>query len=317
MKKSVHIPKQLFGIIGYPLGHSLSPLLHNWGFQNNAIEAAYTAWPMPESDVAQFMDALKIMKIQGLSVTIPHKQTVMEHCDKLTKAAQDIGAVNTLYWKNGKLWGGNTDIVGFLAPLKKMSLGDTIKPKTALILGAGGAARAVVAGLKELGIPYIYIANRTYSRAEALAQDFMGSNEIGAEAEMGVEGAGDNAPNIIAIPWEDRAQYMGEIIVNTTPCGMSSSNSDIADASPLSVADFEAARTVLEKDAQERPFLLAYDLVYSPLVTPFMQCAVKAGWQSQDGLDMFVAQGCEQFRLWTGHDLVAHDARTLLLEALS
>ncbi len=302
MKESVRIPKQLFGIIGYPLGHSLSPLLHNWGFQENNIEAAYTAWPMPESDVAQFMGALKILKIQGLSVTIPHKQTVMAHCDKLTKAAKDIGAVNTLYWKDGELWGGNTDIVGFLAPLTAMGVGETVKPKTALILGAGGVARAVVAGLKDLGIPHIYIANRTFSRAEALAQDFMGEDE--------------NAPNIIAIPWEERAKYIGEIVVNTTPCGMSSSQGDMADVSPLTATDFDAARKILEDGAPESPCLLAYDLVYSPLITPFMQCAAKAGWKTQDGLDMFVAQGCEQFRLWTGCNLVAEDARALLLEAL-
>lgn len=315
MKKNVHIPKQLFGIIGYPLGHSLSPLLHNWGFQGNNIEAGYTAWPLEECDVAQFMGALKLLKIQGLSVTIPHKQAVMAHCDKLTKAAKDIGAVNTLYWENGELWGGNTDIVGFLAPLKDMGIGETIKPQTALILGAGGAARAVVAGLKDLGIPHIYIANRTFSRAEALADDFMDE--------------ADCQSNIIAISWEECAKYMGEIVVNTTPCGMSSSSNDIADASPLSVADFEAARNILEvlpeemqngdEDAKKgaiAPCLLAYDLVYSPLMTPFMQCASKAGWKTQDGLDMFVAQGCEQFRLWTGHDLITTDARALLLDAL-
>lgn len=302
MKNSVRIPKQLYGIIGYPLGHSLSPLLHNWGFQENKIEAAYTAWPMQEGDVKGFIDALKILKIQGLSVTIPHKQSVMDYCDHLSKAAKDIGAVNTLYWKNGELWGTNTDIVGFLAPLKKMGIGEAVKAQTALVLGAGGAARAVVAGLKDLGIPHIYIANRTFARAEALAQDFMDEDE--------------NSPNIIAIPWEERANYMGEIIVNTTPCGMSSSNSDIADASPLSITDFEDARKILENDAQENPCLLAYDLVYSPLVTPFMQCAAKAGWKTQDGLDMFVAQGCEQFRLWTGYSLAPDSARALLLEAL-
>lgn len=303
MKNTPFIPKQLYGIIGYPLGHSLSPLLHNWGFQSNDIEAAYTVWPMPEADLANFMAALKIMKIQGLSVTIPHKQAVMAYCDQLTTAAKDIGAVNTLYWQDGELWGGNTDIVGFLAPLKKMGISDTIRPQTSLILGAGGAARAVVSGLKDLGIPYIYIANRTFARAEVLAQDFMDDAE--------------DAPNIIAIPWDERANYVGELVVNTTPCGMSSSNADIADASPLTTADFEAARNVLEGGADYSPCLLAYDLVYSPLVTPFMQCAAKAGWNTQDGLDMFVAQGCEQFRLWTDCDLVPDAARALLLDALS
>ncbi len=305
MKNIVRIPKQLYGIIGYPLGHSLSPLLHNWGFQKNNIDAAYTPWPISESDLAQFMGALKLLKIQGLSVTIPHKQAVMAYCDTLTKAAQEIGAVNTLYWQDGKLCGGNTDIVGFLAPLKKIGIGDNIRPQTALILGAGGAARAVVAGLKELYIPHFYIANRTFARAEALAQDFM------EEAE--------SSPNIIAIPWEDRTTYMGELIINTTPCGMSSSSGDTLSTSPLSTNDFIAARELLKgnKNTTHTPYLLAYDLVYSPLITPFMQCAAQAAWKTQDGLDMFVAQGAEQFHLWTACELNPHNARTLLLEALT
>lgn len=303
---TISIPKQLFGIIGYPLGHSLSPLLHNWGFQGKGLEAVYTAWPLQEGDVDDLMKAMKIIKIQGLSVTIPHKQAVMKHCHKLTKAAKDIGAVNTIYWQDGELWGGNTDVVGFVAPLKAMGIGESIKPQTALVLGAGGAARAVIAGLKYLGIAHIYIANRTYSRAESLAQDFSTVDEEVAEQDF--------CSSIVAIPWEERASYIAEITVNTTPCGMSSS-SDMADASPLSVADFESARAALGN--REQTCLLAYDIVYSPLVTPFMQCASQAGWKIQDGLDMFVGQGCEQFRLWTGHELESKDVRALLLEALS
>lgn len=293
MKNTVRIPKQVFGIIGYPLGHTLSPLLHNWGFEKQGMEAAYTAWPLPEGKVAAFMEAFRLLNIQGLSITIPHKQSVMEHCDHITPEAKAVGAVNTLYWHDSQLWGTNTDVVGFVAPLKARGVNKE-KIKSALILGAGGAARAIVAGLQMLGIPDIRIANRTFSRAESLAHEF----------------------GITAVAWEERAAHMAELVVNTTPCGMSSikntDNSD--DASPLSVADFAAARVAL--GAHVETALLAYDIVYSPLVTPFMRNAQEADWDIQDGLDMFVGQGCEQFRLWTGCELDAHEVRGLLLDAL-
>lgn len=269
-----HIPDRLYGIIGHPLSHTLSPLLHNWGFSLHGLSDVYMAWPLPPDELPRFMAAVHILPIHGVSVTIPHKQAVMPYCDVLSSRAQAVGAVNTLYWYQGALHGENTDVTGFLAPLRHRAG----RYDEALVLGAGGAARAVVAGLVELGVAHIRITNRSPEKAVALAEAF------------GVE----------VVPWSERAAAVCGLVVNTTPCGMSGSQ---AHESPLPASAFKGRG-------------LAYDLVYNPLATPFLADAKAAGWDVQDGLAMFVAQGCEQFRLWTGFELPEAEARLLIARAL-
>ena len=268
------LPSRLFGIIGHPLGHSLSPLLHNWGFGHFGLPGVYMAWPVESGRVADFVTAVRVLGIEGVSVTIPHKAAVMGLLDDMTDRARAVGAVNTLFWRDGKLWGENTDVAGFVAPLREM--GDV--PGTALVLGGGGAARAAVTGLTELGVPEIYVSNRTAAKAGALARDF------------GVQDA----------PWEKRGEYAGGLVVNATPLGMLGKNEGLSPLPPGSLG--EGA--------------VAYDLVYNPHETRFLMDAAAAGARTVPGLEMFFGQAVEQFRLWTGLELPRREGMALLGRAL-
>jgi len=263
-----------YGIIGWPLGHTMSPTLHNWGFGQLSIDACYSAWPVFGDDLVSFMGQVRARPISGLSVTIPHKQSVMDHIDHITDRAQMVGAVNTLYWDGDTLCGENTDVIGIVAPLKGL---DEL-PKSALVLGAGGAARAALAGFKELGIERIGIANRTHAKAIALSDEF------------GVE----------CIAWDDRMAEPWQLLCNTTPLGMSG---DMEDATPWDADRFT-------------PGTIAYDIVYNPLETRFLREARSADCVTISGLEMFLHQGLAQFKLWTGQDMDENGARELLLNAL-
>lgn len=264
-----------YGIIGWPLGHTMSPTLHNWGFSQLGLDGQYDAYPLEQEKLAAFMEQVRTEPIKGMSVTIPHKQTVMPHLDRITDRAKAVGAVNTLYWEDDALCGENTDVIGVIAPLKKL---ETL-PESAIVLGAGGAARAAVAGFLELGIKDVAIANRTRSKAEELAKDF----------------------NIRCVAWEERMNEAPGLICNTTPLGMSGNMESLT---PWDADRFPAGCT-------------AYDIVYNPLETRFLREAAEAGCTTISGLEMFLHQGLAQFRLWTGRDMDEDGARQLLLDALT
>jgi len=271
--ESVRIPERLFGIIGHPLGHTLSPLVHNWGFARLGVKAAYMAFPTPPERLADLVAAVRALPVSGLSVTIPHKEGVMPLVDEITEQARLAGAVNTLFWKNGKLVGDNTDVDGFLAPLAARP-----RPKSALVLGAGGAAKAVMAGLGMLGVKEVTVTNRHAERAEALARTF------GAQP----------------LDWEKRLEARADLVVNTTPLGMSGQ---------------DQARSPYTGHAWT-PDQTAYDLVYNPARTTFLDEAQKAGAATIGGLEMFVGQAAKQFRLWTGKELPQDQAADLVRQAL-
>ena len=263
-----------YGIIGHPLGHTMSPTLHNWGFGALSINAEYAPYPLEPKDLPAFMDRVRTEPILGLSVTIPHKRAVMEYLDRISERAARVGAVNTLYWDGGSLCGENTDVIGLTAPLKKLSR----LPESALVLGAGGAARAAVAGLQELSVPEILVANRTRSKADGLARDF----------------------SVRAVDWEERMDAAPGLVCNTTPLGMSGAMQDL---SPWDADRFPEG-------------CVAYDIVYNPLQTRFLREAEAAGCTVISGLEMFLHQGLAQFRLWTGKEMDEAGARRLLLKAL-
>jgi shikimate dehydrogenase len=266
---------KIFGIIGWPLGHTMSPTLHNWGFGELDIDATYQAWPLETENVAAFMDRVRAEPLTGISVTIPHKQTVMDYLDHLTDRAKAVGAVNTLYWNGNKLCGENTDVIGMVSPLKKL---ETL-PDSAMILGAGGAARAAVVGLQEMGIGNIFISNRTQEKGEAIAAAF----------------------SIKSVAWNKRMNESPSLIINTTPLGMSGSMEGLT---PWN-ADWFPEKSI------------AYDLVYNPLETCFLKEAKAAGCKTISGLEMFLHQGLAQFKLWTGQEMHEKEARSLLLTALT
>ncbi|MDC0335788.1 shikimate dehydrogenase [Pseudodesulfovibrio sp.] len=263
-----------YGIIGYPLGHTMSPTLHNWGFGELGIDARYDAFPLEPAKLAAFMERVRIEPISGMSVTIPHKQTVMEHLDRISGRAKGVGAVNTLYWDGEALCGENTDVLGLIAPLKKL---DTL-PDSAMVLGAGGAARAAIVGFQELGISDIAISNRTAKKAQSLADDF----------------------SITAVDWEDRMTTTPGLICNTTPLGMAG---DMEGLTPWETDRFPDD-------------CIAYDIVYNPLETRLLREAKSAGHAVISGLEMFLHQGLAQFRLWTGKNMDEMGARQLLLKTL-
>ncbi len=269
-------PARLYGIVGHPLGHSMSPALHNWAFKDLGIAGEYRAFPVEPSQLAAFMTMVRSLPIAGLSVTIPYKLAVTDYLDEVSPRAQDVGAVNTLYWDGERLLGENTDVLGFLAPLRLLAR----VPGSALVLGAGGAARAALAGLRELGVPRLLVANRSPERARRLAPDF----------------------GATAVPWEARAESGAELVVNTTPLGMKGERQD---------------QNPWPEHAPLSPEQIAYDMVYNPQTTRFLAHAQGCGCRVIDGLEMFIGQGVEQFRLWTGTTFDVQAARRIVAALLA
>jgi len=263
-------PQGQYGIIGWPLGHSKSPLLHNWGLKETGLPGVYVPWPTEPAKLKAFIAEVRARHIRGVSVTIPHKQTVMPFLDGLTDRAKAVGAVNTLFWRDGKLMGDNTDVLGLMAPLAPHK--DTLK--SALVLGAGGAARAACSALKELGVADIAVANRTASKAEKLAGDF----------------------GLRAVPWEERVGVWS-LVLNTTPLGMLGDN---LGKSPWPASGFGGVS-------------LVFDLVYNPVRTRLIEDAQAAGVACLSGLSMFMHQGLAQFEVWTGKKLDERRARQVLM----
>lgn len=257
------LPTSLYGVIGWPLAQSLSPLLHNTGFQALCIPSVYLAWPVPPEQLGKFLDSMRLLKIEGCSVTIPHKIAVLPYLESVSEAASLAGAVNTLFWRSDSLCGENTDVAGFLAPLSNLPL-DTLD---VLLLGAGGAAHAAAAGLRLAGCRSARVTSPSNQRQYPLAERFA----------------------FTPIAWKDRYAHPADIVINATPMGM---KGDLVNENPY---NFTQAPTVKGG--------WAYDLVYNPLHTHFLTEAAKVGRKCISGLEMFFGQGNAQFKLWTGHIL--------------
>ena len=269
MQQTTFLPRALYAVTGWPLSQSLSPLIHNTGFQTLGIPAAYLAFPIAPRELEHFVQTVRMLHMGGVSVTIPHKETVIPLLDGITDRARQVGAVNTLFWTDAEhdqeLWGDNTDIAGFLAPLTAMRM--DFAAQTALVLGAGGAARAVVGGLALSGCRHIHITTPSNKSHLPLVQQFSAT----------------------PVNWEDRHSVEATLVINTTPLGMHGSHED---ESP-----WDFAKGALPPQA------VAYDIVYNPLETRFLREARAHGLASITGREMFFAQGNAQFRLWTGMDL--------------
>ena len=255
---------QVFGIIGHPVSHSLSPQMHNAAFAAAGLNAVYI--PFEVDDVVQFVRRMVHpntreldWRLKGLSVTAPHKSVVMQCLDWIDHAAREIGAVNTIVEKDGELHGFNLDAAGFVAPLRE-ALG-TISNARCAVVGAGGAARACVWALRKEGAQVTIIA-RDPGQGEFLAKMF-------------------------AVNYEQLLQNRFrsfDLVVNTTPLGT------------CGALENQTAATA----EQLRGVRMAYDLVYNPMETRFMREARAAGCEVLGGIEMLLAQGVEQFKLWTG-----------------
>lgn len=257
------LPENLYGVIGWPLSQSLSPLVHNTGFRALGIPAVYLRWEVPPDRLDTFMDAVRLLNIRGCSVTIPHKQAVMPFLDVVSEAATLAGAANTLYWKDETLCGDNTDVAGFLAPLEAVPL----ERMDALLLGAGGAAHAVAAALRLRGCRQVRVATPGNKRHLALAERF----------------------GFTPVAWDERYAAPAGLVINATPLGM---HGEHEGETPY---DFALAPQVAGG--------IAYDIVYNPAQTRFLLEAAAAGRRCISGVAMFFGQADAQFRIWTGQAL--------------
>jgi shikimate dehydrogenase len=266
----------LVGVLGDPVRHSLSPAMHNAALAALGLDWVYLALPAPARELDSVVRGLAAMDCRGLNVTLPHKQAVAALCRELTPLAERLGAVNTLVPHGDGGWlGSNTDVEGFVAPLRRGGPAAWAGAR-ALVLGCGGSARAVVAGLVELGVGRIDVAAR---RPEAL-EGFCCSWAV-------------SAPQLQPLAWDDLDGQLAQLdlLVNTTPLGMASSTDPDADRRcPLRPGQLErlpAGCTV-------------YDLIYTPRPTALLRAAAERGCQAVDGLEMLVQQGAAALKLWTG-----------------
>ena len=269
------------GLVGYPLGHSLSPQLHQAALNAHGLDGEYSLFPIHPDDGQGLRDLLARVRsgeIHGLNVTIPHKQHVIPLLDELTETASSIGAANTIYGRAGKLLGDNTDAPGFFLDLKKFLTTETRRngDSKALILGAGGSARAVVHALLSNGW-MVALTARRLEQAVQLAGLYE-NHRLTVTANQLLD---------LATPSENLQSLVSNLflVVNTTPVGMAPN----IDQSPW------------PGNLPLPPRAAVYDLVYNPRVTKLVSDARQQGLQATTGLGMLVEQAALAFEIWTGH----------------
>lgn len=267
---------KLAGVMGWPVGHSLSPLLHGYWLTTHGIDGAYVPLAVKPGDFADAVRMLPKLGFAGANVTIPHKQAALACVDDVDDVAARIGAVNTIVVREGgRLWGTNTDAFGFIENLKAKHPAWDADAGSAVVIGAGGAARAVVVALLDAGVPAVRIANRSRERAEALSR------------ELGVS-------NVEVRDWETRALALDSatLVVNTTSLGM-------------------IGQPALDLDLSRLPKSAAvYDIVYVPLETDLLKAAKAAGHPVIDGIGMLLHQARPGFAAWFGIEPAVDQALT-------
>ncbi len=262
------------GIIGFPIGHSISPVFQQAALDCCAIPARYRAYNVHPEDVAAFVAELRLPAILGINVTVPHKESVIPFLDNLDDWAAEAGAVNTIVHRRGRLTGYNTDGYGFLRALREGAGFDPAGSR-ALILGAGGAARGVVLALARERVGLLTIANRTAGRAETLAH--LAQSRGVTAAALPLPATANPDPALAA------AARQADLIVNCTTIGMA--HGPQADGVPLPWQLLA-------------PGALVYDLVYNPPQTRLLGEAAQAGIATLGGIEMLVYQGAAAFELW-------------------
>ena len=265
---------KLLGLIGDPVEHSLSPAMQNFIFKKLNLNYCYLAFRVNAEELKHALEGIRALRIAGVNVTVPHKQSVIRFLDELDHEANILKAVNTIKNTDGKLIGYNTDGIGFRRSLKAQNI--KLSGKRAVVLGAGGAARAAVYSLIMLGIGPMIIYNRTLSRAKELADEMRAST--GFKAIHGRELDDDQL-------LEDLQS--AQLLVNATSVGMHPDvhSSPIKDVSALHAG------------------LFVYDLIYNPAKTKLLQDAEKQGARILNGLDMLIYQGIESLKIWTGVEI--------------
>ena len=267
----------LVGLLGKPVNHSLSPIMHNAAYEEMGLDWCYVAIPCDTKNLEKVTSALRVINCKGLNITIPHKQEVLKACNKLTETANNIQAVNTLIPEKNNQWiGANTDVDGFLSPLKNHNLID----KSVIIIGSGGSARAVVMGLYRLNIKKVTIIGRNENSLDIFVKSM---SDLLSKRKISIKGVNSQRLNVSAYIEE------ADLIINTTPIGMNSKNNKQENI-PLGnkIWDCLSNKTIL------------YDLIYTPRPTNWLKLGQQKNCFTIDGLDMLVEQGAFSIRLWSG-----------------
>lgn len=274
---------RLAGVMGWPVAHSRSPRLHGFWLERHRIDGAYVPLAVPPDRIGEALRALPALGFRGANLTLPHKEAALAHLDEIEASARRLGAVNTVTVQHdGSLRGENTDGFGFLAHLRDTAGRWRTEGRVAVVLGAGGAARAIAAALDDDGARRVRILNRTRARADALAESLGG--------------------NIEALAWEERSDALADadLLVNTTTLGM-------------------AGQPALELDLSALPAAaVVYDIVYVPLETALLRAARERGNPAVDGLGMLLHQARPGFEAWFGvRPEVDEDLRRFVLEDIA
>jgi shikimate dehydrogenase len=275
------------GLIGWPIKHSLSPAMHNAAFAELGLDWTYVLMPTQPGQLTQALKELLARNFVGSNVTMPHKRAVIPHLDELSDAARLIGAVNTIHIRDGKFYGENTDAMGFLNALKEG--GHDPKGMRVAMLGAGGAARAVLFSLLQAGADRVTVINRTLERAAGLVDDLA---KVFPASSLGFEPL--NPETLAALHGQV------DLVVNATSIGMLPQS----DASPW------PAEVAIPAEA------IFYDIVYYPVQTLFLRRAQEAGQKTVNGLGMVVHQGASAFEIWTGQKAPLAVMRQTVLKGL-
>lgn len=255
--------KNIYGLIGHPLGHSISPEIHNSFFKKDKINAVYLCFDVKPEMLKNAIDGIRALNIKGFNVTIPHKENIMKYLDKIDDQARMVGAVNTVINDAGFLTGYNTDVMGFIKTIENIDI------ESAAILGAGGAAKAIAAALIMCGTKRLGIFNRTTKKAADLCEIL---RKINPDVEL-------NCGNIT-----DIYKFRQRILINATPIGMWPN----ADLSPLNELP-DGVKTV-------------YDLIYNPSETKLLKMAKEKHLKAVNGLGMLLYQAIFAYKIWTGID---------------
>ena len=278
----------LVGLLGNPVRHSLSPAMHNAALQALQLNWSYLALPCASKNLKEVLQGLRAVNCRGLNVTIPHKQDVAELCQELSPLAKRLGAVNTLIPLDSGGWHGtNTDVEGFLTPLGEQSSWQNCH---GVIIGCGGSARAIAAGLQSLRLASITVIGRRQEALDAFIADLQSNDAPLTECLQ-------SSPNLASL------MKRADLVVNTTPVGMAQHGD--AQAFPLG----EAIWSQLQGSA------MLYDLVYTPRPTAWLRWGQSRGHRCIDGLEMLVQQGAASLRLWSDRNDVPVETMRRAAEA--
>nr|WP_258398955.1 shikimate dehydrogenase [Brevibacillus laterosporus] len=278
----LHSKTTMVGLFGRPVGHSLSPVMHNTAFEHNQLPYAYAAFQVDDHQIKEAVEAIRALGMRGVNVTIPHKIAVIPYLDKIDPLAERIGAVNTIVNEDGTLIGYNTDGTGYVRSLLEET-GINPTEQVVTLLGAGGAARAVACTLVERGVKEIRIVNRSLERAEMLAM------ALGSQIPV----------RVYSFSQAEQAILDSTLLINTTSIGMYPH-----------IHEMPVDKECLRAD------LIVSDLIYNPLETKLLQHAKAIGATHHSGVGMFINQGGLAYELWTGEAAPTDKMREIVLQHL-